>query len=95
MNLDRYIVKRDGKSYIENGELIKKTDIGYCGEAVDRLAKFEDMYELLVKNQDKISKELERLRYEGKTKSLEFKELMTRKLIESNMVVYFKINGIE
>ncbi|SHE52542.1 hypothetical protein [Alkalibacter saccharofermentans] len=93
--MDRYIVKRDGKSYIENGELIKKTDIGYCGEAVDRLAKFEDMYELLVKNQDKISKELERLRYEGKTKSLEFKELMTRKLIESNMVVYFKINGIE
>jgi hypothetical protein len=53
------------------------------------------MFEALVKNQEMMSKELEKMRLEGKSKSLRFKEMMTKKLIESNMIIYFKINGIE
>lgn len=94
-HMDRYTINKEERFYIMAEDLIFKTDKGFCGKAVDRLAQFEAMFEALVKNQEMMSKELEKMRLEGKSKSLRFKEMMTKKLIESNMIIYFKINGIE
>lgn len=55
------------------------------GEAVARLAQFEDMVDALVREREEISRELEALREQGKEKTVHFKELLARKLINTNL----------
>jgi hypothetical protein len=67
---------------------------GYSGEAINKLAKFENIYDDLVESQIEISKKLEMLRDEGKTHSLRFRELMTKKLTNNNVIILFKTYGL-
>ena len=67
---------------------------GFYGEAVEKLAKFEDICDRLHTEQSNISAELETLRKDGKTNSCKFKELMTKKLINSNMLSIFEIHEL-
>lgn len=84
----------DNRYFVE-GDKIKQDPNGYYGEAVERLAVFENMYEGLVRSQSEISKELERLRREGKKNSFKFRELMGKKLINSNTLILLKNYGLE
>ena len=67
----------------------------YTGEAINKLAKFENIYEDLITSQNDIFKDLEKLRNEGKTKSVRFKELMVKKLTNINTIALFKAYGLE
>lgn len=64
------------------------------GEVIDRLAKFESFYEEIEKNQITISEQLEVLRSEGKDKTVEYKELFTKKLVNNNVMAFFRYHGL-
>ena len=64
------------------------------GEAIDRLAKFETFYEEIEKNQIELSDQLEVLRSEGKDKTVEFKELFTKKLVNNNVMAFLRYHGL-
>lgn len=83
----------DSKFYVDDTK-VKQDVNGYSGEAINKLAKFENIYEDLLESQSKIPKELERLRNEGKTKSVTFKELMVKKMSNANMINLFKLYGL-
>ncbi len=50
------------------------------GPAADRLGALEDLYEALLNEQDRLSRELAGLRERGQTRSYHFRERMARKL---------------
>lgn len=83
------------KSYIVDDDKIIRNANGYSGEVVNKLAAFENIYEDLISNQDEISKEMEKLRSEDKTKSVKFRELMTKKLMNSHVISIIKAHGLE
>jgi len=62
---------------------------------MDRLEKFEKFYEDLVASQEGISRELEVLRREGKEKSVKFRELLGKKLLNNSILILLKQYGIE
>lgn len=64
------------------------------GDAIDRLAKFETFYEEIEKNQLELSNQLELLRSEGKDKTVEFKELFTKKLVNNNVMAFLRYHGL-
>jgi len=70
-------------------------NVSQLNEAVERLALFENIYEDLLKSQNEIHTELERLRKEDKTKTVKFKELMVKKLTNNNMIIQFNMYGIK
>ena len=81
--------------YIVDQVAINNDVNGYTGEAITRLAKFENIYEDLLASQSQIPKELEKLRNEGKTKSVRFKEPLVQKLTNGNIINLFKAYGLE
>ena len=80
--------------YIVDDDKVSCDDNGYSGEAISRLARFEDFYDDLVAGQNKISEEMKKLRNEGKTKTVKFRELMAKKMINSNFIILFKTYGL-
>lgn len=86
LNNEIYIVDDDKVNYDNNG---------YSGEAINRLARFENICNDLVAGQNKISEELEKLRNEGKTKSVRFRELMVKKMTNSNIIILFETYGLQ
>ncbi len=82
-----------GVYFIDN-EMADHNNNGYTGEAINKLAKFENIFEDLLSSQVKISEELEILRNQGKTNSLKFKELMVKKLTNNNVLILFKSYGL-
>jgi len=81
--------------YIVDYEKVRHDVSGYSGEAVNKLAKFENFFDDLSAEQSKISEELEKLRGQGKTRSYKFKELMAKKLTNSNVLNLLKTYGLE
>lgn len=69
--------RREGKAFI-NTEILQREETGFTGEAAERLAAFEDVYEHLLQSQETLSAKLEELRSEGKTRSHQFKEAMEK-----------------
>ena len=66
---------------------------GYSGEAIDKLARFENFYlDLLA--QVAIPEEMEKLRQQGKTKSVRFRELMGEKMVKANLISLIKSYGL-
>lgn len=63
-------------------------------EALDRLARFEDSYDEVVADQARVTVELERLRREGRTKTVRFRELLGRKLTNAYVLVLWGKHGI-
>ncbi len=85
----------DKKIYIVDDDKVSHNLNGYSGDAVNKLALFENMYDDLIASQSEISKELEKLRNEDKTHSVKFKELMARKLTNTNFLIFLKTYGLE
>lgn len=85
----------DNNIYFVDDTNVQHDVNGYSGEAVNKLARFENVYEDLVSKQSEISKEMEKLRLEGKTHSVKFKQLLANKLTNSNILTIFKTYGIE
>lgn len=68
---------------------------GCLGEVVDRLVRFENLYEYLHKRQEEIPRELEDLRDAGKVKSYHFRELFGEKLTVEAFLKLMTDYGIE
>lgn len=84
----------EGRYYIENDPKLIYLNGNYYGEAIDKLATFENIYDDLLASQVEISKVLETMRNEGKMHSHRFKELMVKKLNNSNTLSLFKTYGL-
>jgi hypothetical protein len=93
--MKRLTLKKGNENYTVKDSTINHDNNGYAGEAINRLAKFENIYEDLILNQIQIPEEMERLRNEGKTKSVRFKELMVKKMTNANIIDLFKTYGLD
>lgn len=85
----------DGNNYylVDDSKIQHDAD-GYTGEAVNKLARFENLYEDLLAKQSDIAKELEKLRLEDKTRTVKFKQLFASKLTNSNILTLIKSYGL-
>ena len=57
---------------------------------MDRLVRFEKALQDILNEYDKLGKELEMLRSEGKSKTTKFRELLGKKLVFSMFIRIFK-----
>ena len=57
---------------------------------MDRLDRFENALADILNEYDKLGKELELLRNQGKSKTTKFRELLGKKLVYSMIITIFK-----
>ena len=57
---------------------------------MDRLERFEKALNDILNEYDKLGKELEELRNDGKNKTTKYRELLGRKLVYSMIITIFK-----
>ena len=69
---------------------VQHDENGYFGDAVSKLAKFENIYEDLISKQIELSRELDKLKVEGKTHCVKFKQLLANKLTNNNIIILFE-----
>ena len=93
--MERFTREIDKKTYVIDEVNLHHTPDGYAGEAIDKLAKFENVYESLVVSQEDTLKRMEHLRKDGKTNTVTFKQLMIKKLTNDNFLSLLKIYGVE
>ncbi|MDD4298340.1 MAG: hypothetical protein PHS98_01745 [Bacilli bacterium] len=87
--MHRYTEKIDGQ-FVINDKHINSNDNGYYGDAVDKLAVFEDIIDDILLKQNEISQELKILRNEQQTKSYRFRQLLGQKLTNSALISIFE-----
>lgn len=79
--------------------LTKKTPEGYTAEdlsaALERLGRFEDFYESVRDGQGELSAQMAALRDAGKQKSYEFRERMTKKLANTEILLRLDQFGLK
>lgn len=80
--------------YVVDNSKVQHDVNGYSGDAVTKLAKFENIYDDLLSKQSEITKELEKLRLEGKTRTVKFKQLLANKMANSNIIILFETYGL-
>lgn len=93
--MDRLTRALDNGSYVVDDTRVQHDADGYSGDAINRLARFENMYDDLISKQSAISKELEKLRSEDKMHSVKFKQLLANKLTNMNIMILVKTYGLE
>lgn len=93
--MNRLTKAQNNNFYLVDDTEIQHDTNGYYGDAVTKLAKFENIYEDLMAKQKEISGELEKLRLEGKTKSVKFKQLLANKLNNSQILALFESYDLE
>lgn len=67
---------------------------GYGGDAIEKLANYENLRERIEEEQKQISQELDKLRSQGKSKSVKFREGMSKKLMNSYVLSIFQANDL-
>lgn len=82
-------------TYVTDETMIRHEIDTYSGEAITKLATFENIYEDLITKQSEISGELEKLRNAGKTKSVRFKELLVNKMTNAAIIDLFNRYGVK
>jgi hypothetical protein len=65
------------------------------GPAIDRLAGYENVHVDLLERQAQLAIQLEALRAKGQTKTVQFRELLGEKLMNSHLLNLLKIYGLE
>ena len=63
-------------------------------QALDRLARCENLLADLEREQTELAQTLESLRLQGKNKTVQFKELMTRKLVNQQLRLRLEQYGL-
>jgi hypothetical protein len=91
--MTRLTQAKDNYYFVEETK-VHRVEAGYSGEAVNKLAKFENMYDDLIVKQNKISREMEKLRQEGKERTVKFKQLLANKLTNNNILILFETYGL-
>lgn len=94
--MDRLTKELDRSNlYLVDDTKVQHDASGYSGDAISKLAMFENFYDDLLLKQSEISKELEKLRSEGKNKSVKFKQLLANKLTNNNILILLKSYGLQ
>ncbi len=91
--MNKYTKKVNNQNVVSLSDVKIEGDY-ITGEVIDRLAKFESFYEEIEKNQSSISEQLEGLRNEGKEKTVEYKELFTKKLVNNNVMAFLRYHDL-
>lgn len=60
--------------------------------ALERLAQLEDLAETLLAEREQFAQELDTLRLQGKTKTVRFRELLTKKMTNREILSRFGIS---
>ena len=78
----------------ENGEYVLKdaTDLLECTQ---RLGRYEDLYEAVCRKRDKAVEDMEKLKRQGKNKTVTYRQLLADKLMLETIIGYFKLYGTE
>ena len=76
--MERYTVQREGVWTLEAGEAA-------LPKALERLARCENLLAGLEQEQAVLSEKLESLKLQGKQKTVQFRELMARKLVNQQL----------
>ena len=90
----RLTEKTAGGAYRVARGAIQPVEDGFAGEAVERLAKFEDLREELEAAQEELSRKMAPLRAAGQTNSVKFRELMGKKLMNSQILLLLSRRGL-
>lgn len=85
------MTKQTGAKRAEGYGLIVEENVQ---EAINRLGRFEDIYEALLERQGKTESDMDILRSKGKTKSVQFRELLVQKVSTDNMLNLFGLYGV-
>ena len=94
--MNRFTKLSESKTFYVTGDISGKLEHeGYYGDAVNRLAKFENLYEHLLARHNAIPAELEKLRLAGKNKTVTFKELLTEKMINDMILTQLERQGLK
>ena len=62
---------------------------------LERLAAYDRMYVDLLKEQDKVLADMDRLRATGKNRGVTYQQLLAQKLTVQNLIGRFEIYGIK
>ena len=92
--MERVTKLLEDNSYIVSKNLISQNEIGYSGDAIEKLAKYENLHEELRKRQNKIIKEMEELKSLGKNKTVKFNQLLAEKITTNNILSIFEVYGL-
>lgn len=68
---------------------------GYYGEAIEKLAKFENLYDHLYARRSAIPGELDALRKAGKEKTVTFRELLGEKMVNDMLLTQIERQGLK
>ena len=79
---------------LQSNDNENNNDNGNKSETERKLAIYENMCEEFKKDMQTLPERLEKLRSQGKEKTVAYKELVTQKLINTNILMFFKKNGI-
>lgn len=85
----------DGGYLAASGIAEQKETGGFRGEAIDRLARFENLMESLAARQRDIPVTLEKLRGEGREKSYKFREEFAKKLMAEAFLSMMAEHGLK
>lgn len=88
------LTKKINNVYVVHKDFLNVNEDTYSGNAINKLAEFENIIEELQLKQAKISKELEVLRKNGETKSVKFRELLGQKLVSSRILTTFELHEL-
>ena len=75
-------------------DLTKMVEFSKTEPDAERLAKFDAAYRDLQNSIAELPGKLETLRAQGKEKTVTYKELLTQKLINNNILMFFEKHGI-
>lgn len=64
-------------------------------DAIQRLAGYEDYFEKLVSGQAAMEQELNQMRAQGKQKTIRFRELLGKKLLEAGLIETMRTHRID
>lgn len=76
--------------YTADESKVQHDETGYTGEAIHKLAKYENIHESLLSKQVELSKQMEKLRLEGKSNTVLFKQLLANKLMNNEIITLFE-----
>jgi hypothetical protein len=88
--MERLTRKSEKDVFVVDEARIKHDENGYCGEAIDKLAKLEDMYDKLISKMKEITEEMESMRLDGRMHTPKFRALEASKISTNTMLILFQ-----
>ena len=89
--MERITKQAPGGYWVEPDAVLPREQ-GFGGAAIENLARMENLYEDLCRQQERIAGELEALRLAGKQKTVRFRQLLANKVTNQNIIVMLEMH---